>query len=234
MSHPPSAGRVASLRPTAVNQVLQEARAVQATGRSIVSLMRGQPDSPTPTHIVEAAQKALAEGRTGYPDNQGEPLLRQAVAEKLQREHGLTYDPDREILITDGATSGLFAALAVLVEPGDEVLLPDPIYDAYASPIAVWGGRAVPVRSAIRDGRFLIERAALEAAWTARSRVLLLNNPWNPTGTVWTKDELDECLSFAVAHDLQVISDEIYESLVYDGRRHLSFAELGCAARRAR
>src|SRR6266852_1716035 len=130
------AERVAALRPTAVNRVLQEARQLQAEGKALVSLMRGQPDTPTPMHIVEAAEKALRDGHTGYPDNQGEPILRQAVAEKLARDNGLTCDPTTEILITDGATAGLFAALAVLIQPGEgeDVLLPDPIYDAYASP----------------------------------------------------------------------------------------------------
>ena len=158
--------RVAALRPTAVNRVLAEVRQLQADGRQLVSLMRGQPDTPTPLHIVEAAEKALRDGLTGYPDNQGEPILRQAVADKLWRDNDLTYDPDREILITDGATAGIFTALAALLQPGDEVLLPDPIYDAYASPIALWGGRGVPVRSTIRSGRFVVDRAALEAACT--------------------------------------------------------------------
>src|SRR5947209_432723 len=113
------AARVAGLRPTAVNAVLREVRQLQAAGRDLVSLMRGQPDSPTPTHIVEAAQRALRDGRTGYPDNQGEPGLRRAVAEKLARDQGLSYDSDREILITDGATLGLCTALGALIGPGD-------------------------------------------------------------------------------------------------------------------
>src|SRR5712692_6356246 len=131
------AERVGQLKPTAVNRVLQEARQLQAEGRTLVSLMRGQPDTMTPLFIVEAAEKALRDGLTGYPDNQGEPILRQAVADKLWRDNDLTYDPDREILITDGATAGIFAALAVLIHAGDDVLLPDPIYDAYAAPIAI-------------------------------------------------------------------------------------------------
>src|SRR5262245_44228252 len=135
------ASRVADLHPTAVNRVLEDVRRYQASGGSIVSLMRGQPDSPTPTHIVEAAIQSLRAGRTGYPDNQGEPRLRQAVADKLRRDQGLSYDPGTEIIITDGATCGLALALSVLLEPGDEVLLPDPIYDAYTSPIALFGGR---------------------------------------------------------------------------------------------
>jgi aspartate/methionine/tyrosine aminotransferase len=231
MSRSPITARVDGLRPTAVNRVLAEARQLQQAGKPLVSLMRGQPDTPTPAHIVEAAERALRAGRTGYPDNQGEPALREAVAEKLARDNGLTFDPAREILITDGATCGISTALAVLIEPGEDVLLPDPVYDAYASPIALWGGRAVPVPSVIREGRFIFGRAALESAWTPQTRVLLLNTPWNPTGTVLTSGELREVMDFAAERELMVISDEIYEALVYDGRRHLSPAALGADAR---
>src|ERR1700752_4750765 len=105
------ADRVSRLRPTAVNRAVQTVRRPEAEGRPLVSLMRGQPDTPTPPHIVEAAIRSMRDGRTGYPDNRGEPALRRAVAEKLRREQGLEYDPDREVLITDGATLGLCAAL---------------------------------------------------------------------------------------------------------------------------
>src|SRR5438477_234957 len=110
--------RLSSLRPTAVNRVLKEVREAQAAGKDVVSLMRGQPDTPTPSHIIEAARQSLEAGRTGYPDNRGEPELRRAVAEKLKRDNGLTYDPDREILITDGATAGIAVALGALLNPG--------------------------------------------------------------------------------------------------------------------
>lgn len=223
------AERVTSLKPTAVNRVLAEAKQLQ--GRTLVSLMRGQPDTPTPLFIVEAAEKALRDGRTGYPDNQGEPILRQAIAEKLWRDNDLTFDANTEILVTDGATAGIFTALAALVQAGDDVLVPDPIYDAYASPMAIWGGRPVPVPSTIRDGRFLIERAALESARTPRSRLLLLNTPWNPTGTVFARSELQTIVDFALTHDLILLSDEIYEKLIYDGGRHVSPAALSPEAR---
>jgi aspartate/methionine/tyrosine aminotransferase len=231
MSHSPEANRVSHLTPTAVNQVLQEVRHFQTQGRTLVSLMRGQPDTPTPGHIVEAGHKALRDGRTGYPDNQGEPHLREAVAEKLVRDNGLSYDPGREVLITDGATCGLSIALAALVQPGDEVLLPDPIYDAYSSPIALWGGRPVRVRSTIQDSRFVVSVTDLKNKVTSNTKVLLLNSPWNPVGTVFTRSELQDLLGFATTHDLRVISDEIYESLVYDGRDHVSPAALSPAAR---
>src|SRR6516165_686221 len=116
MTDVPLADRVSHLRPTAVNRVLQQVRQLEAEGRSLVSLMRGQPDTPTPAHIVEAAVRSLRDGRTGYPDNRGEPALRRAVAEKLRREQGLSYEPDREILITDGATLGFYSALGALVQ----------------------------------------------------------------------------------------------------------------------
>jgi aspartate/methionine/tyrosine aminotransferase len=206
-------------------------QALQAQGRTLVSLMRGQPDTPTPAPIVEAAQRALRDGRTGYPDNQGEPKLRQAVALKLARDSALTYDPASEVLVTDGATCGIATALAALVEPGDEVLLPDPIYDAYSSPIALWGGTPVAVPSAINAGRFTIDAAAWAARVTPRTRVVLLNTPWNPVGTVFTHEELHAVVALAEAHDLTILSDEIYEALVYDGRRHVSPAGLGESAR---
>lgn len=218
--------RISALRPTAVNRVLADVRQYQATGRTAISLMRGQPDSPTPPHIIAAANESLRRGRTSYPDNQGEPALRRAVAARLLRDQCLSYDPASEILITDGATCGIALALGAILNPGDEVLLPDPIYDAYASPIALFGGRAVPVPSIIQDGRFTIEPSALEAACTSRTRVLLLNNPWNPVGTAFTASELQSIVDFVLAKGLWLISDEIYEFLVYDGRRHLSPATL--------
>jgi aspartate aminotransferase len=219
------------LRPTAINQILAEAKKLQAEGKQLVSLMRGQPDTPTPPFIIEAAYKALRDGRTGYPDNQGEPKLREAIAHKLSRDNGLSYDPATEILVTDGATQGIAIALGALIQPGDDVLLPDPIYDAYHSPIALWGGRSVSVPSTVRNGRFIFDRPALEASLTERSRVLLLNSPWNPVGTMLTRAELQEIVAFAIAHDLFIVSDEIYEALIYDGRQHVSPAQLSPEAR---
>ncbi|MEJ7637687.1 MAG: aminotransferase class I/II-fold pyridoxal phosphate-dependent enzyme, partial [Singulisphaera sp.] len=131
----------------------------------------------------------------------------------------------------DGATLGLCTALAALVQPGDDVLLPDPIYDAYASPIALWGGRPVGVPTTIRDRRFTFDRAGLEGQYTQSARVVLLNTPWNPVGTVLTRPELQDLMDFAEGHDLFVVSDEIYETLVYDGRLHLSPAALSEEAR---
>jgi aspartate aminotransferase len=225
------ADRIDGLRPTAVNRVLQEVRTLQNAGRPLVSLMRGQPDTPTPPHIVEAARKALKDGRTGYPDNQGEPALRRAVAEKLKREQGLSYDPDREILITDGATLGVCAALGALVDQRRRVLLPDPIYDAYEAPIALWGSSPAPVGGVLHNGRFTLCSRQLEDACVTGADVILLNTPWNPVGTVLCREELVDIMGFAEKNEDMVISDEIYESLIYDGRRHVSPASVSADAR---
>lgn len=230
MSQPRLAARVAALQPTAVNQVLREVKQLQAEGKDLISLMRGQPDTATAGHIVEAAMRALNSGRTGYPDNQGEPNLRQAVAQKLARDQQAVYDPDQEILITDGATGGISTALGALIQEGDEVLLPDPIYDAYTSPIRLWGGTPVPVPSVIGAGRFVIERSALEDACTSRTRVVLINSPWNPVGTLIARDELQMIVDVARERDLILLSDEIYEKLVYDNLTHVSPASLASAA----
>jgi len=142
------------------------------------------------------------------------------------RDNGVSYDPGTEVLATAGATLGLACALTAVVGDGDEVLLPDPIYDAYHSPIALAGGRSRPVRAPIAGDRFELPVDALEAAVTPATRVLLLNTPWNPVGTVFRRDELEALAAFVVRRNLLLISDEIYETIVFDGRRHICPASL--------
>ena len=214
--------RIAQLRPTAVNAVLAEVRQLQAQGRELVSLMRGEPDLATPAHIVEAASAAMARGRTGYPDNRGEMNFREAVAAKLQRDNGLQFDAGTEILATSGATFGLYAALAALVNPGDEVLIPDPIYDAYYSPIRLAGGEVRPVAATISQGRFALDVNSLERAAGERAKVLILNTPWNPVGTVLSRREVANIAEFCIRRNITLISDEIYEAITYEGLTHIS------------
>jgi aspartate/methionine/tyrosine aminotransferase len=164
----------------------------------------------------------MKSGRTGYPDNRGEKSFREAVALKLQRDNGLRFDPATEILPTDGTSFSFYAALAALVSEGDEVLLPDPVYDAYQSPIRLWGGRVKSVSSRITNGRFALTVDDLEAAWSPAARVLILNTPWNPVGTVLTREELAGIADFCERRNVVLISDEIYEAIVYDGRQHIS------------
>jgi aspartate/methionine/tyrosine aminotransferase len=220
------AERVGALRPTAVNAILADVREVAAAGTPVVSLMRGEPDLPTPPHIVEAARKALIDGRTNYPDNRGEPPLREAVAARMARDHDLAVDPGTEVLVTTGATLGVQCALLALVGPGDDVLVPDPIYDAYHSVVGLAGAGVRPVLSTITGDRFRLTVSALEAARSAAAKVLLLNTPWNPVGTVLRRDELQAIGDFVLRHGLTLVSDEIYEAIVYDGATHLSPATL--------
>lgn len=225
------AARVSELRPSAVNSILSEVRVVQQSGKKLASLMRGEPDFPTPAHIVEAACTALRAGRTAYPQNQGEPALREAIAGRLARDYGLSYSPADEILVTTGATMGIWAALSALLDPGDEVLIPDPIYDAYRSPIAMVGGIVRPVPADIERGRFVLSARRVAEACTPRTRVLLLNTPWNPTGTVLDRQELADLAAVAEERNLILLSDEIYETLIYEGKRHVSPAMLSAEAR---
>jgi aspartate/methionine/tyrosine aminotransferase len=188
--------------------------------------MRGEPDFPTPTHIVEASIRALRNGRTSYPDNRGEKGFREAIAQKLHRDNHLSFDPAAEILATTGATLGVYAALMAILNEGDEVLLPDPIYDAYQSPIRMAGGRIKLIPSEIHSGRFVITEEALERAWSRAVKVLILNTPWNPVGTVLRRNELEIVTEFCERHNVYLISDEIYEAITYGGSVHTSPLEV--------
>lgn len=216
--------RLSGLRPTAVNAILAEVRQhqAQAPGEPLISLMRGEPDFKTPEHIVESCARSLRNGRTTYPDNRGELPYREAVAVKLERDNGLRFNPSTEILATTGATLGIYAALMALIENGAEVMLPDPIYDAYQSPVRMAGGQVKPVAATIAGGRFIIDDDALEAAWSPKVRALILNTPWNPVGTVMTRDELAIIARFCERRNVALISDEIYEAITYGDAKHLS------------
>jgi len=222
MSSLPRSDRIAALRPTAVNAVLAEARELQSHGIELVSLMRGEPDFATPAHIVEAATAALRNRRTSYPDNRGEKNFREAVALKLERDNGIRFDPTNEIIATTGATFGIHAAVTAILNDGDEVLLPDPIYDAYQSPIRLAGGLIRSVPSRLENGRFVLDTDALETVATEKTKLLILNTPWNPTGTVLHRQELDRVADFCIRHNLILLSDEIYEAITYDGAQHVS------------
>ncbi|HBY98218.1 MAG: pyridoxal phosphate-dependent aminotransferase [Ardenticatenaceae bacterium] len=226
------ASRVSAAAASAVSEMLHKARQLEAEGQKLVYLMRGEPDFDTPAHIREAAGAALQAGQTHYPPIQGLPELRRAVADRVQRDFGLALDPDVEVLVTTGATMGLYVALMATIEPGDEVLIPDPIYDPYPTIVRMASG--VPVRvptQANSGGHFSATAEVIEAAVTARTKAILINNPWNPTGTVMTREELERLSELARARDLLLIVDEIYEKLVFAGHAHTSLAALSPEAR---
>lgn len=191
-----------------------------------INLGQGFPDTDGPAEIAEAAIRAIREGKGNqYPPGPGIPELRTAVAEHQQRRYGLTWDPDTEVLVTAGATEAIAAALLALVEPGDEVIALEPYYDSYAACIAMAGGVRVPVTLRPDGDTFALDLDELRAAVTPRTRLILLNTPHNPTGTVLTRAELTAVAELAVERDLLVVTDEVYEHLVFDGE-HISLATL--------
>jgi N-succinyldiaminopimelate aminotransferase len=201
-----------------------------AVATDSVNLGQGFPDTDGPASLLEDAIAAIQAGANQYPPGRGIPALRQAIADHQQRFYGLTYDPDTEVLVTTGATEAVAAALLAYVEPGDEVIALEPYYDSYAAGIAFAGGRRVPVT--LRAPDFRLDLDELRAAVTPRTKVLLINSPHNPTGTVLTDDELRGISAVATEHDLVVITDEVYEHLVYDGRRHKPLASYDGMAER--
>jgi N-succinyldiaminopimelate aminotransferase len=189
-----------------------------------VNLGQGFPDEDGPPAMLKAAENAIAEGVNQYPPGLGVASLRRAIADQRRRRYGTVYDPDTEVLVTVGATEAIAASVLGLVEPGSEVLLIEPFYDSYSPVIAMAGchRRAVPMR---RDGLgFAIDIEGLRAAVTPKTRAVIVNSPHNPTGAVATDNELRALAELAVAADLLVITDEVYEHLVFDGRQHRPLA----------
>ncbi|MFD1832684.1 pyridoxal phosphate-dependent aminotransferase [Streptomyces desertarenae] len=201
-----------------------------ATATGAINLGQGFPDTDGPESVREAAVQALRDGRGNqYPPGPGIPELRQAIADHQRRFYDLSFDPDTEVLVTAGATEAIAAALLALVEPGDEVIALEPYYDSYAACIAMAGGTRVPVtlHPGTDGGRpvYRLDPDELRAAVTPRTRLILLNTPHNPTGTVLTREELAAIAALAVERDLLVVTDEVYEHLVFDGE-HVPVASL--------
>jgi len=205
----PSAHRLDGLGTT----VFAEMSAL-ALSTGSVNLGQGFPDTDGPPEVAEAAIWAIRDGVNQYPPGPGSPDLRQAIVEHQQRFYGVALDPDTEVVVTTGATEAIAAALLALVDPGDEVVALEPFYDSYAACIAMAGGVRVPVTLRAPDFRLDVDR--LRDAVTDRTRLILLNSPHNPTGTVLHEDELAAVAALAVERDLVVVTDEVYEHMTYD------------------
>ncbi|MEU3277221.1 pyridoxal phosphate-dependent aminotransferase [Streptomyces antibioticus] len=208
--------------------IFAEMSALAASTGSI-NLGQGFPDTDGPEEIREAAVRALRDGRGNqYPPGPGVPELRTAIAGHQARRYGLVVDPDTEVLVTAGATEAIAATLLALLEPGDEVVALEPYYDSYAACIAMAGATRVPVtlRPDAERSRFRLDLDELRSAVTDRTRLLLVNTPHNPTGTVLTRAELTAIAELAVERNLLVVTDEVYEHLVFDDAEHIPLATL--------
>lgn len=207
-----------------IREILRRAEQLEAEGKSIIHMEIGRPDFDSPECAKEAAVSALRGGQVHYTDMAGTSELRWALAEKYRAENGMSVDGDKHFIITAGANEALAAAFLTLLEPGDEVIVPTPYFSAYADQIAIAGGviRAVP--TTISDG-FRLQAADLERAISAKTKVILLNTPNNPSGAVLTRKDLEAIAAVAIKNDIWVISDECYEKFLYEGE-HVSIASL--------
>jgi len=195
-----------------------------AASTGAINLGQGFPDTDGPSEMLDAAVEAIRSGRNQYPPGAGVPELLAAVAEHQHRFYGLSVDPDSEVLVTAGATEAIAAVILGLCEPGDEVVMFEPYYDSYAATVALAG--AVRRTSVLRFPDFAVGEVSLRAAFSARTRLVLLNNPHNPTGKVFSRAELELICALAREYDAWVVTDEVYEHLVFDGLTHVPVATL--------
>ncbi|MBI2875052.1 MAG: pyridoxal phosphate-dependent aminotransferase, partial [Firmicutes bacterium] len=220
-----ASGRVTGIPPSSTLAVMDKARKLKAQGEDVVSLAAGEPDFDTPGHIVEAGIQALREGLTRYAPARGIPELTEAIARKLREENGVEADPAKGIMVVPGGKMALFAAIAALVDPGDEAVYLEPGWVSYEPMVLMAGGQPVPVGLRHEDG-FALDPERLAAHITSRTKLLILNSPSNPTGMLLGRSEMEAVRELAVRHNLIVISDEIYERLVFGEKEFVSAASL--------
>jgi aspartate aminotransferase len=220
--------RVAAINESATLALTAKANAMKAAGEDVVAFAAGEPDFDTPEPIKDAAIKALKAGQTKYAPVAGTVDLKKAVAEKLKKENGLDYEPS-EIIVSVGAKHSLFNAVLTLVCPGDEVLIPAPYWVTYPEQVGLAGGKSVFVPTDPKDGFKLRAAAVRKLVKKGKTKLLILNSPNNPTGAVYDEKDLREIAEIVVENDLYVISDEIYEKLIYGGKKHVSIFQLNPA-----
>ncbi len=216
--------KVAEIAPSLTLEITAKAKKLKSEGVSIIGFGAGEPDFNTPQYIIEAAKRALDIGFTKYTPAAGMPELKEAICEKFLKDNGLSYEPS-QIVVSTGAKSSLFHAICAMVDEGDEAILPSPYWLTYPELVKLAGGKTVFVKTFAKDG-YKMTAKELEAAITEKTKLLIINSPNNPTGAVYTKDELAAIAKVCEKKKIYVISDEIYEKLVYGGEEHISIASL--------
>lgn len=214
------AARVGQIAPSLTLKIAATAKAMKAEGIDVCSFTAGEPDFDTPAHIKDAAKQALDAGKTKYGPTAGEPKLREAIARKLQQYNQLNYSATN-VIVTNGGKHSLFNLMLALVEAGDEVIIPAPYWVSYPEMVKIAGGQPVIVETSEASG-YKITPEQLKQAITPNTKLFVLNSPSNPTGTVYTPAEIRALAQIVVENDLWVVSDEIYEKILYDGIEHLS------------
>ena len=213
-----------ALTPSLTLAVTNKAKEMKAKGEQVFGLAGGEPDKDTPENIKQAAIKALNEGATKYTPSVGLPALREAIAAKLKHDNHLEYGID-QICVTSGAKPAVYAALRAVINPGDEVIIPSPYWVSYPSMVQLCGGTPVLVETSAENA-WKITPEQFENAMTPRTKLIILNTPHNPTGTVYSEEELRALGEIAVEEDILILADEIYEHLIYGGIKHVSIASL--------
>ncbi|MBD2301089.1 pyridoxal phosphate-dependent aminotransferase [Nostoc sp. FACHB-87] len=219
------AARVSQVKPSLTLAIAAKAKAMKAEGIDVCSFSAGEPDFDTPAHIKAAAAKALAEGKTKYGPAPGEPKLREAIAQKLKSDNGLDYKAEN-VIVTNGGKHSLYNLILSLIDPGDEVIIPAPYWLSYPEMVTLAGGVSVIVNTDASTG-YKITPEQLRQAITPKTKLFVLNSPSNPTGMVYTPEEIKALAQVIVDADIYVVSDEIYEKILYDGAEHISIGSLG-------
>ncbi|MGG6431477.1 pyridoxal phosphate-dependent aminotransferase [Anoxybacillus sp. D401a] len=218
------AKRVAALTPSSTLAITAKAKELKAAGHDVIGLGAGEPDFNTPQHIMEAAVKAMYDGHTKYTPSGGLATLKQEIIKKFQQDQQLDYKPS-EIIVCVGAKHALYTLFQVILDEGDEVIIPTPYWVSYPEQVKLAGGVPVYVEG-LEKNEFKITPEQLKQAMTNRTKAVIINSPSNPTGVIYTKEELQALGEVCLAHDILIVSDEIYEKLVYGGHEHVSIAQL--------
>jgi aspartate aminotransferase len=225
VSKPRISKRIGAIAESATLKVDSKAKALQAEGKAVVSFAAGEPDFPTPAHIVEAAVVAAKDPKNHrYTPAVGLPELREAIAAKTKADSG-TEITASQVVVTNGGKQAVYQAFAVLLDPGDEVLLPSPYWTTYPEAIALAGGKTVEVFAG-SDQNYMVTVEQLKAARTDKTKALLLCSPSNPTGSVYSREQIKAIGEWALANEIWVVSDEIYQNVIYDGKRAYSVTEV--------
>lgn len=214
--------KISEISPSMTLAISAKANEMKANGEKVISFGVGEPDFNTPEHIIKAAKDALDKGYTKYVAAAGLPALKKAIAKKLKEENGLDYDPS-QIVVCNGGKHAIYNALCAVLEEGDEVLIPKPYWLTYPEVVMCCGGVPVYIYATPRHG-YKVTAAQIEAMITPRTKMLILNSPCNPTGAVYTEDEIRAIAEVCIKHNIVVLSDEMYEKLIYGGETHFSIA----------